>query len=232
MKRTYIRIAIFAWFSVFVFISCKSSESIFVHMPELHGMVYDYSNTPVANYTLTISSNTGNKAVSVTDVTGRFVFTGLENGTYMVTGSKQGFEECSEQFVLSSRNQILYIRIASSSQLADLAADSLEKGRLQEAEHYVQRSLAVDETDTAALFCAAVLAYRKGDADSALRRLEYIEQTGNAGSTVYLFIADIYEYCIKDRRRAKNYLEKSMRYSQDKKLLERIHTLEANNEQL
>jgi hypothetical protein len=156
-------------------------------MIDVNGMIYDFSNRPVSNYTITL----GEKLTSVSDINGRFYFSKVPADTYDINGSKEGYETYKDTVTIGQKEQIIYLRIPSVSQLLDLADESLSKPNLLEAESYIQRAANIGVPSTELFFYSAVISFRKKEYTEAIN---YLMEAKEAGSTdIYLeqFLNDL-----------------------------------------
>ena len=93
-------------FLLILLFSCKTAE--FHHAQiDVHGMVYDFENRPVANYTVSLDENIS----AVTDVTGRFSFSSIPSGLYTLSGYAEGFERYESAVIIESKTDIMYLRV-------------------------------------------------------------------------------------------------------------------------
>ncbi len=158
-----------------LFFSCKTAE--FGHpMIDVNGMIYDFSNKPVSNYTVTL----GEKYTSISDINGRFYFQKVPADTYEITGNKEGYETYKDTIFINSKEQIIYLRIPSLSQLLDLADEALSGHNIPEAETYIERAARIGGTSIERLFYSAIISFRKKEYQKAM---DYLVTAKDAGST-------------------------------------------------
>ena len=163
--------------------SCKTAEFGFKVM-DLNGMVYDFSNRPVAN--CDVSINWWFK--SITDINGRFTIPKLPFGTYTITGSKKGYEAYSEEIVIKNRGQIVYFRIPSQNQLLDLVDEALSANDLATAEELVERAYRIDNNNVEMLFYYATVKFRQNDYQEAITFLEAATDLGSKDIYIERFL--------------------------------------------
>jgi tetratricopeptide (TPR) repeat protein len=168
---------------LFVFYSCKTTEFGY-KVIDVNGMIYDFANKPVSNYKI----NIGEKKSSLTDVNGRFVIEKLPIGSYAITGEKEGYENYIGDIDITSREQIVYIRIPSAGQLLELADTALEKNQLDEAEEYIKRAYDIGDITTELLFYYATVKFRKQSYDEAIEYLQAALQRGSKDHYVEKFL--------------------------------------------
>lgn len=74
---------------------------------EIHGKVVDKSGSPVAGARISVQSNTeGRAGMNVSDASGQFRVSGLEEGHYRITARKAGFTEGSEEVTVPATASI------------------------------------------------------------------------------------------------------------------------------
>ena len=206
---------------VFLF-SCTTAKKKEGSKNEINGMIYDFDNKPASMYSLEIPE-LGMSTVS--DVTGRFSFSGVPFGTYTIKGSGKDFESVSETFSYYDSRQIIYLKAASRDQLCSMVYSCLEEERPDEAEKYLERLFNADKNDETALFYSAVIAFRKNETEKALETLLKLEKISPRIPEVYLFAAGLYEYRLNDKKKALEYLNKAYALSKSAEILERINSL-------
>ncbi|HEB11954.1 MAG TPA: carboxypeptidase regulatory-like domain-containing protein [Spirochaetales bacterium] len=92
----------------------------------LFGMVYDFDNQPCSGALIVLDDEEGPQ----TDINGRFVIGYLPSGEHKVQVKKEGYEELTANFKFSSKNQVLYLKLISFTQLLRKTEYALEKKRL------------------------------------------------------------------------------------------------------
>lgn len=147
---------------------------------DVHGMVYDFENRPVAGYLVSLDG----KEKAVSDAMGRYVIPSLPAGEYGLRGSREGFEDYEADVSVTSKTDIQYLRVASAEQLLSLADASLESGDLEEAASYVTRAEKTGTRSFLIPYYGAVIAFRSGQHPDALSILEALEEKGNRDPTV------------------------------------------------
>ena len=85
-------------------ISCKTAELGF-KVVDINGMIYDFGNRPVAFCEVSL----GRRFKSTSDINGRFTFSRVPYGKYILTGHKNGFESYSEEVTVKQKGQIVYM---------------------------------------------------------------------------------------------------------------------------
>jgi hypothetical protein len=166
--------------------SCKTVE--FGHtVIDVNGMIYDFTNRPVPNYTIHL----GDKYSSITDINGRFFISRVPAGAYSIKGEGAGYESYQGDILINDREQIVYLRVPSFSQLLDLADNALSKNQLSEAESYVWRADHIGELTTELLFYMAVIKFRQKDYAAAIDHLKTAIKLGSTDIYVEKFLNDL-----------------------------------------
>ena len=172
----------------FTAVSCKTAE--FGHkVIDLHGMVYDFSNRPVANCEVSL----GRKYKSVTDINGRFTMPKVPVGTYILTGHKAGFENYTDEVAVRDRGQIIYFRMPSQNQLLDLVDEALSANNLTLAEELAEQAYKIDKSNTEMLFYYATVKFRQRDYIRAILFLGTAKNLGSKDLFVDKFLTLLWE---------------------------------------
>jgi tetratricopeptide (TPR) repeat protein len=183
------------------FSSCKTAE--FGHLiVNVNGMIYDFSNKPISNYTIIFEESTEGSLVkkytSISDINGRFYLPKIPADTYNITGTKEGYETYKGSIFIDSKEQIIYLRIPSLSQLLDLADQSLNKHNIPEAESYIERASQIGGTSTEFLFYSAVISFRKKEYQKAIDYLNKAKEAGSSDLYIEKFLNDLINLMEKD----------------------------------
>ena len=165
--------------------SCKTTSMLYG--VNINGMVYDFDNRPVAGYHLKLN----NDLEVVTDITGRFTFEKVKIGEYVLKGQSNAFEPYEGQVTIYDQNQVLYLRVASFSQLINRTDKALEEDNLQEAEAFLTRAVAMNSEHIDSLLYGAILAYRKNNIGQALELLGKVQQKGYTAEWVMAFYDEL-----------------------------------------
>ncbi len=190
---------------------------------DLHGMIYDFHSQPCANVNIRIDNRKG----PASDINGRFVLKNLAKGTHSISFSKEGFEEVGFSFDFSNRTQVLYLKLFSLNQLLELAEKELENKKLGKAEEFLKRAGKIDATNAILLYFKAVLALKRNQVDLAIKELNTILEQGIVEPVVFLTLADIYQYYIKNIPKAVYYLKQYVHQQENADVLSRLKQLEA-----
>jgi hypothetical protein len=161
---------------------------------DVNGMIYDFTNRPISNYTIHI----GEKYWSTTDINGRFLISNVPVGEYIINGEGNGYESYQGDVLVKDREQIIYIRVPSFSQLLDLVDLALSKNQLDEAENYIWRANLAGGFTTELLFYMAVIKYRQKDYSSAIINLRTAIDLGSTDIYVIKFLNDILNMDVKN----------------------------------
>jgi tetratricopeptide (TPR) repeat protein len=194
MKR--LMIFAIAFVISFAAVSCKTSEFGFKSI-DVNGMVYDFSNRPVANCEISL----GGKYKSSTDINGRFSLPKVRAGNYTITGYKKNFENYSDEVVIKDKGQIIYIRTPSQNQLLNLADESLLANNLAAAEEMVERARQIDQNNIEMLFYYATVKFRQHEYGRAISFLETAKDLGSKDLYIDKFLTVLRE--VRDVRQEK-----------------------------
>jgi tetratricopeptide (TPR) repeat protein len=162
---------------------CKTAEFGYKAV-DVNGMVYDFSNRPVSQYTIGLGEN----RTAVTDITGRFVIAGAPVGTYQISGDKDGYEAYRGSIDITGRGQIVYIRVPSQSQLLELADEALGGNRIDLAESFVERARQAGPESTELLFYYATVKFRQKRYDQAVTYLMKARENGSHDAYLEKFL--------------------------------------------
>ena len=164
-------------------LSCKTT-GLGSKAADVHGMIYDFSNRPVANCEILL----GRWHRSISDVNGRFNFPNVSFGNYTVTGKKKGFESYSETVAIRGKGQIIYIRLPSQSQLLNLVDEALLANDFVMAQEMAERAYQIDSGNAEMLFYYAAVKFRLRDYDGAMAFLEKAKASGSKDLSKDLYI--------------------------------------------
>jgi len=168
--------------------SCKTAE-FGCQTIDVNGMIYDFDNRPVPHCEVTI----GSKYCGITDINGRFSLPKIPEGTYVITGIKNGFETYTEEITISGWGQIIYIRMPSQAQLLELADQALTNLDYAAACENAEKAYLIDNKSTEAVFYYAIVKYRQGESQKALEILEKASADGIRDIYIDKFIKTIKE---------------------------------------
>jgi tetratricopeptide (TPR) repeat protein len=187
----------------------------------LFGMVYDYDQKPVPGALILVDGEEGPRS----DINGRFVLRSLERGEHGITVLKEGYEELAVEVEFLSRTQALYLKVISLNQLLREVERALEVRELGQAAALLERAAAVDPDDPVLLFLRGVYLLKRGEPRAAAEVLEEVLSLGYRQATVYLSLADIYEFELQDRVAAARYLQEYLRIERDPEAERRLQSL-------
>ncbi|MDR1803604.1 MAG: carboxypeptidase regulatory-like domain-containing protein [Treponema sp.] len=171
--------------AAFSAVSCKTAEFGY-KVFDINGMIYDFSNRPVAYCEITLG---GRGLNSTSDINGRFSIRGVPVGNYALTVQKDGYEKYSEVFFIKQSGQIIYVRLPSQNQLLDLVDEALTANNFILAEEMAERAYRIDSNNIEALFYFATVKYRRRDYDGALKYLEAACDLGSKDPYIDKFMA-------------------------------------------
>jgi len=183
MKKSQGVLFIFTIASLLAF-SCKTAEFGY-KVFDINGMVYDFSNRPLANCEISLGSKGLN---STSDINGRFSIPRVPIGSYTLTVSKDGYEKYSEVFFIRQRGQIIYVRLPSQNQLIDLVDEALSANNIPLAEELAERAWRIDPNNIETLFYYATVKFRQRDYDGAMDFLEAALSLGSKDPYVAKFM--------------------------------------------
>ncbi len=189
---------------------------------DLFGMIYDHHNQACPGVRVSIDGAAG----PLSDVNGRFTLPNISRGRHAISVKKESFEEASFDIEYLSRTQVVYLKIISFSQILELAENALTERKLAEAGSFLARAEKIDDDNPLLLYLKAVLELKRGRPTDALALLLSIIEHQTAEPHVYLTLADIYEYDLKDSPKAVSYLKKFAQAVQNDEVQARIKRLE------
>jgi tetratricopeptide (TPR) repeat protein len=156
---------------------------------DINGMVYDFSNKPVPNYTVRLTKR--RRYNSTTDINGRFLLARTRAGTYEIRGEKDGYEVYQGTIEIHDRGQIIYIRVPSQGQLLELTDEALGRNQIGEAETYIERAYQAGPENTELLFYYAVIKFRQKKYNEARAYLQRAKDNGSRDEYVERFLNDL-----------------------------------------
>jgi tetratricopeptide (TPR) repeat protein len=175
------------FFSLLAF-SCKTAEFGY-KVININGMVYDFSNRPVAHYEVAL----GRKYKGVTDINGRFTLPKVPFGVYKISGNKIGYEDYHDEVIVKDKGQIIYIRIPSQNQLLNIVDDALTANNFTLAGEMAERALQIDKNNMETLFYNAAVSFRQRQFDKAVSFLEAALDLGSKDLYVEKFLSILRE---------------------------------------
>ena len=175
-------------FTLVITLSCKTAELGF-KVIDLHGMVYDFANRPVAHSEISL----GRWHRSVTDINGRFTLPNVPVGTYTITAYRRGFEKYIDEVNIRDRGQIVYFRMPSQNQLLDLVDEALSANNFTLAAELAERAYQVDKNNIEMLFYYATVKFRQGEYTRAISFLETAKSLGSKDLFVDKFLTILRE---------------------------------------
>lgn len=204
MKRIVILFAV-----VSLFISCKSTK---VEKTTFNGMIYDGDNEPVSGVQIFIDE----KHQTVSDMYGRFYFDNLVTSQeYTLLATKKDFETAQINFEFQNITQVAYLTMYSGEQLLKQAEKSLSENNTTNARELISRAEACSGKTLSSQYLQAVILYKESKPTDALNLLKDISTQGYSNPYIYLFMADIYQYGIKNNEDAKINLQKYLSTTYD-----------------
>lgn len=139
----------------------------------MQGMVYDQDCRPVSGYRLSLDG----KHSAMTDINGRFTFTGTKYGTHTVTGTDARYLPLGENCSFLNRTEVLHIKLTSIDRLYCLIDDELSEGDFAAARKSLD-SVPEAERDAARYrLYGAILSFRMTGDQTALKDVNEKLQT-------------------------------------------------------
>lgn len=189
----------------------------------LFGMIYGYDNQPVSGVQISVDGKPGPQS----DLMGRFVFPELERGVHSVVAAKAGYETLSVTVQFLNQTQVLYLQVYSQTQLIDLAETSIRAREWAKARELLGRAKSIDPKDAAYRYVEAILDFKRGRTDDALRTLQELLDDGVTEPSVYLFLSDIYQYRLNNLEKAATLLKAYLDRKGDPDVEQRLRSIEA-----
>jgi tetratricopeptide (TPR) repeat protein len=152
---------------------------------DINGMVYDFSNRPVANCEIMLDKEKVNPKEKVkpykssTDINGRFTLLKVPLGTYTLTAQKKGFEDYVDEVMVIKRGDIIYFRMPSQNQLLELVDGALTLNDVELAAQLVERAYQIDKNNIEMLFYYATVKFKQQDYVNAINFLETAKSLGS-----------------------------------------------------
>ncbi len=187
----------------------------------LLGMVYDADNQPVPGAWIIVDDRRRLR----TDINGRFMIPRLPPGRHRVEVQKEDFEAMSTVIDFIDIKQVLYLKVISRVQLLRKAERALQERRIREAEEALRRAEAIRSNDPIGMYLRAILLAEAERFAEAAAVLQGLLTAGYREAPVYLALADIYQYRLRNPARAASYLEEALRRQRDPGLQMRLEEL-------
>jgi tetratricopeptide (TPR) repeat protein len=185
------------------------------------GKIFDDNNEPCPDVAISVD----NGAPVKSDINGRFVIPSLSKGTHTIKITKEGYEEHIQSFSFSNRNQILWLTITSLNQLVRQIEKAFDDKKWDDIESLIDRALKIKPNDPVTMYLQA-LYYNQNDwIDQAVEVLEKIITNGYSEPMVFLTLADIYQYKLKNRDKAIENLKKYLDLKIDDSTFKRLESL-------
>ncbi|MBN1697772.1 MAG: hypothetical protein JW881_09675 [Spirochaetales bacterium] len=204
---------------------CPSGPPVadnFISSP-LNGKIFDHDNLPCGDVVITVDNFTKVKS----DINGRFVIPDLTRGTHQLVCRKESYEEITIDYNFLNQNDVLWIKMISLEQLIRQIDDKFFNNKWDETNDLFERAAKIDPDDPVLLYLTSVLYLHNGWVENALEVLLDMIEKGNNEPTIYLSIADIYQYKMNDPALAFQYLEKYITMVHDEDAYKRVETLRA-----
>lgn len=188
-----------------LFMACVSAQTKDPHgfdRAPLFGMIYDHDSQPVPGVDLSLDGRRGPQS----DLMGRFVLPDLARGDHRLIAARAGYEALGVDLRFINQTQVLYLQMYSQSQLVAEAEQQIKAREWAKAQQVLDRAAKIDPQDVLLRYLRAVLAFRRAEDDAAIAELRGLPDSAATEPAVYLFLADIYQYRLKDRITAEKML--------------------------
>lgn len=206
-------------FASLLFISCASVKT---EKTAFNGMIYDGNNEPVAGVQISIDG----KQKTVSDMYGRFYIENLSvSNEYTLTASKKDYETINIAFEFQNITEVAYLTMYSAPQLLTEAEKNLQENNIENAQDFLTRAEECSGKTLSSQYLQAVIYYKQTNFTDAIKILNEISVYGDSNPYIYLFLADIYEYELKDTENAKKFLSKYLEVSSDSDVEKRYKKL-------
>ncbi len=189
----------------------------------LFGMIYDLDNKACSGVSLQLDG--AQKTTS--DIKGRFVLTEVKQGPHAIRATEAEHETLDVKFDFQNRTQVLYLKMISFDQVLSQAQDSLARKRWSEADSLLKRAAAIHPADVVLVYLQAILDYQRGEYAGAAARLEALLAGGNRISSVYLFLADLYQYELGKPQLAQDALIEYLKQADSPDVRKRLEEMKA-----
>ncbi len=199
-------------------VSAKAADPRAFESAPLFGMIYDHGNRPVAAAALSVDGKPGPES----DLTGRFVIPRLSKGAHRIVVKKKGYETLSVDLHFEQQTQVLYLQMYSEDQLLEMTETALDGREWFNARDLLERAAKIDDSDPIRRYLSAVLAYRTGKPKDAAATLNGLIGSGIDDPSVYLFLADIYQYSLGQPERAAEFLRRYLEQKSDDDVAARL----------
>jgi tetratricopeptide (TPR) repeat protein len=203
--------------------SCASGPVSKERTHTLYGMIYDRDNRPVND--VKIHVNGAYKAAS--DIHGRFVIPNIKpNREYHVSTEKEAHEKISMNIFHAGPSSVLYIHLFSADQLMAEAEQAIKKKDWLGAENFLTRAEDAGGGYVPIRYLRGILEFYKNRYAEALSILLELAEKEKSAPYLYLFIADIYQYYIKDQAEARKFLAQFLELRYDPEAEGRLKELQ------
>jgi tetratricopeptide (TPR) repeat protein len=191
----------------------------------LYGMIYDFDNKPCSNASVVIDGKDGPRS----DINGRFITQPLSKGEHAIIVSKEGYESVSLTFEFSRKSQVLYVRMISFGQLLKQLESAIENGDWEESRRLIERAEQIKRDDPVEQYLKAMYFNGKGSTEYAIEILNGMIDQGYHEPYVYLTLADIYQYQLKNPEKAIFCLEDFLKLKRNREAEKRLESLKSES---
>jgi hypothetical protein len=188
-------------------------------------MIYDRDNRPVNDVKIHVDGIY--KAAS--DIHGRFVIPNMKpNREYHISTEKEQYEEITMDMFHADPSSVLYIHLFSADQLIAEAEQAIRKKDWYRAETFIERAEKAGGGYVPIRYLQGILEfYRNRYAEAVSILLDLAEREKNA-PYLYLFIADLYQYYLKEKEQALWFLTQFLELRYDPEAESRLNRLKEN----
>lgn len=202
---------------------CNSLKN--AEIRNINGMIYNYENEPVSGAYVYLDD----KQVGSSDMYGRFYIDNfIPNNNINIKISKSGYETSTINVSLQNSTQLIYVKIYSNNELLNEAEDLIKNQNYEHSLGFISRYEISNGASISSEYLKAIVNYKKKNFEGAYNILENLLAKGSEDPYIYLFIADVCEYGLKDFEKAKYYLEKYLVTKYDDFVDERLRELTCN----
>lgn len=208
--------------SIFLLSACATTARKHEKLPPLYGIIFDQENRPVADAELSLDGN----YAATSDVHGHFSLLDVKKGdSHVIQVSKKGYERVEVEISYVDAAQVLYVSMHSADQLIAKAEQAIKEKDWKAAESFLARAEKTGAEAVSLSYLKAVLAMERKDIAMAEAILLGMVAGGSDEPHVFLFLADIYQYAIKDNDKAREYLSRFLKFRSDPEVEARYETL-------
>jgi tetratricopeptide (TPR) repeat protein len=191
-------------------------------------MIYDQENKPVHNAAIYVIK----KYMVSSDIQGHFAIPQIKPKlSYTILAQKTNYEDIQMDIAYNDPSYVLYIRMASGDQLLGEAEQAIRAKNWAQAGTFLDRAQQAGADAAPAQYLRAILAFYQEQYTAALGFLAALAEQEKNAPYLYLFIADIYQYHLKENDRAEAYLKRFLELRYDPEVRKRLEDLSGTDPQ-